>query len=381
MVRILATGDFHLGKAISGAGKQSHVFREQLFRTAENIVNTIAPQNNSDLIVICGDLFDQHSAPWELIERTAEMLKKTEIPIHIIGGNHDPLEGSKETSLWKLDRLLKAESKVIIHKSREAYPINELGCTIYPGVLKSYCDNSDQVGWIPTKKKEDGFRIGLFHGSIRNYKTGTDEARMANLKPTLAVDNELDVALLGDWHQPKVEDGDSFYYPERKMWYTWAPEAQRLSDNRIGRVLICELSEGAQPSITPIEVGKNRFLNIEIEFDESTKEEILENLIETLSQQLASHSEYNVVVRVIASGWLSKSDYERLENDISDIKSKFGDVLFKDKVSILAEDLNKSENIIHQISETIGNSNDSKEIKELATKLLHKFAKQELGGA
>ena len=87
MVKILATADWQLGKAISGAGKQSHIFREQLFLTAERIVTEIAPENDADLIVVCGDLFDRPEASWELIERTAEMLKKSEIPIHIISGS------------------------------------------------------------------------------------------------------------------------------------------------------------------------------------------------------------------------------------------------------------------------------------------------------
>ena len=92
MVKVLATADWQLGKAISGAGEQSHVFREQLFLTAERIVTEIAPENDADLIVICGDLFESEKASWKLIERTAEMLKKSEIPIHIISGNHDALD-------------------------------------------------------------------------------------------------------------------------------------------------------------------------------------------------------------------------------------------------------------------------------------------------
>ena len=47
MVRILATADWQLGKAISGAGEQSHIFREQLFLTAEKIVTETALENLS----------------------------------------------------------------------------------------------------------------------------------------------------------------------------------------------------------------------------------------------------------------------------------------------------------------------------------------------
>ena len=49
MVKILATADWQLGKAISGAGSKSPIFREQLFLTAERIVKEVAIENNADI--------------------------------------------------------------------------------------------------------------------------------------------------------------------------------------------------------------------------------------------------------------------------------------------------------------------------------------------
>lgn len=380
MVRIVGTADWQLGKAISGAGEQSQTFREQLFVTAERIVTEIATENDADLIVVCGDLFDSEKASWELIERTAGMLKKSELPIHIISGNHDALDSSQETCLWKLDRELGSQSNVIIHKTREPYHIENLGCTIYPGVLNARFDNSDQVSWIPARDKKDGVRIGLFHGAICNFGEG-DDARIKNLEPTLAIDKDLDIALLGDWHQPKGDEKDSpMAQPENKLWYTWAPEAQKLSDNKIGRVLLCDLEVGEKPNVNPIEVGKNCFMSKPIEFDESYENENLESEIEAISELIEQSSDYNLVIRIIASGWLNEADYNRLESTIDELRSNNNKIMFKDKLSILPANLDKSEDLINQISETINASVDPKEIKDLAIKLLYKYARQELGG-
>ena len=380
MVRIVGTADWQLGKAISGAGEQSQTFREQLFVTAERIVTEIATENDADLIVVCGDLFDSEKASWELIERTAGMLKKSELPIHIISGNHDALDSSQETCLWKLDRELGSQSNVIIHKTREPYHIENLGCTIYPGVLNARFDNSDQVSWIPARDKKDGVRIGLFHGAICNFGEG-DDARIKNLEPTLAIDKDLDIALLGDWHQPKGDEKDSpMAQPENKLWYTWAPEAQKLSDNKIGRVLLCDLEVGEKPNVNPIEVGKNCFMSKLIEFDESYENENFESEIEAISELIEQSSDYNLVIRIIASGWLNEADYNRLESTIDELRSNNNKIMFKDKLSILPANLDKSEDLINQISETINASVDPKEIKDLAIKLLYKYARQELGG-
>jgi len=380
MVKVLATADWQLGKAISGAGEQSHVFREQLFLTAERIVTEIAPENDADLIVVCGDLFDRPEASWELIERTAEMLKKSEIPIHIISGNHDALDSSQETCLWKLDRELGSQSNIIIHKTREPCHLEDLGCTIYPGVLNARFDNFDQVGWIPDRDKKDGVRIGLFHGAICNFGEG-DDARIKNLEPTLAIDKDLDIALLGDWHQPKGdEENSTMAQPENRLWYTWAPEAQNLSNNKIGRVLLCELEVGRKPDVNPIEVGKNCFISKPIEFDEYYESEDFEGELAKISDLIEEYSKNNLIIRIIASGWLNESDHIRLESTVNDLKSNNNKIMFKDKVSILPANLDKSEDLINQISETINASGEAKDVKDLAIKLLYKYARQELGG-
>lgn len=379
MVRVLGTADWQLGKAISGAGEQSHIFREQLFLTAEKIVTEVAPENNADLIVVCGDLFDRPEASWELIERTAEMLKKSEIPIHIIAGNHDALDPSEETCLWKLDRELGDQSDIIIHKTRKPYPIENLSCTIYPGVLNARFDNSDQVGWIPEREKKDGVRIGLFHGAICKFGEG-DDFRIKNLEPTLAIDKDLDIALLGDWHQPKGDEKHSpMAQPDNRLWYTWAPEAQNLSNNKIGRVLLCDLEVGEEPNVNPIEVGKNCFISKPIEFDETYKNEDFEGEMEAISELIDEYSEYNLIIRIIASGWLNEADYTLLEDTVDDLRSNGKKIMFKDKLSILPKNLDNSEDLLNQISESINESGGAKEVKDLAIKLLYKYARQELG--
>ena len=87
-----------------------------------------------------------------------------------------------------------------------------------------------------------------------------------------------------------------------------------------------------------------------------------------------------MIIRIIASGWVKEEDYNRLEIAVNDLKSNNNKIMFKDKLSILPTNLDKSENMINQISETINASEEAKEIKDLAIKLLYKYARQELGG-
>ena len=127
-------------------------------------------------------------------------------------------------------------------------------------------------------------------------------------------------------------------------------------------------------------MGKNCFISKPIEFDESYKNEDFESGMEAISGLIEQSSEYNLVIRIIASGWLNESDYIRLESTINELKSNNNKIMFKDRLSILPNNLDKSEDLINQISETINASGEAKEIKDLAIKLLYKYARQELGG-
>ena len=87
MVRILATADWQLGKRFSRARTGAHLFREQLFLTAQEIIKNTS--SDFDIVLIMGDTFDRPDADWQLIERVAELLRSCQKPVHIIPGNHD----------------------------------------------------------------------------------------------------------------------------------------------------------------------------------------------------------------------------------------------------------------------------------------------------
>jgi len=378
MIKILGCADLHLGKKISGAGTKAANFREQLFLTSEKIITELAPENNADIIVICGDLFDRPEASWNLIERTATMLSKSKIPIHIISGNHDALEGSKNTALWNLKTQLGPNSVVHIHTERAEYKIDDLNCTIYPGVLNSRFDNSDQTAWIPKRKKKDGVRIGLFHGSIANI--GGDEPRMKNIDSSVALNQDLDIALLGDWHGPRSEISKSMInQPDKRLWYTGAPEAQIRSQNWTGRILICEVEPQKEPIVSEYKIGKNKFRDIDVYFQEESPDSGFSDIDQVFADILKDDNNELTAWRIIATGWITKNNHDDLISKVEELKNQFSNLAFKDKIVIVSEKIIDSSGIIDQISNKIVNSEEQQEVQQKALRLLSKYFKQ-VGG-
>jgi exonuclease SbcD len=86
-IKILHTADWHLGK------KLDHFSRIEEQRLVLNEICEIADNQNTDIIVVAGDLFDTFNPPVEAIELFYKTLKRLTIngkrPVIAIAGNHD----------------------------------------------------------------------------------------------------------------------------------------------------------------------------------------------------------------------------------------------------------------------------------------------------
>ena len=257
-MRILCTADWQLGKAFGRVGPAGDSFREQLFLTAEKIITTTAEEHGADLILILGDTFDRADADWALIERVAGVLRNSKKPIHLIPGNHDPWQSGG--ALEALSRELDDVDHVVFHTEQTACHIEELGLTLYPGVLRQRFDMGDLTSWIPDREDSDGLRVGMFHGSIMSI--GGEDARQRSIDPDVSESRDLDLTLMGDWH-----GGESLDQPDRRLWYAGAPEPQRIDHDWKGRVLLIDAEPGREPIVEPVVVGSLKFIDFEFEFD------------------------------------------------------------------------------------------------------------------
>ena len=49
-----------------------------------------AMEVGADLVLLCGDTFDNHKVPLPLVARVADLVREAGIPTVILPGNHDP---------------------------------------------------------------------------------------------------------------------------------------------------------------------------------------------------------------------------------------------------------------------------------------------------
>jgi Calcineurin-like phosphoesterase len=73
-----------------------HLGVDDSFSNSDSLANLpkvlhAAAAASADVVVLAGDIFDNHRQPLGLLERAAEMLRDYAAPIVILPGNHDPL--------------------------------------------------------------------------------------------------------------------------------------------------------------------------------------------------------------------------------------------------------------------------------------------------
>lgn len=100
MIKILHTGDIHLDSPFSSLTSRQAEIRRNELRAAFTSMMTYAKMNNTDLMLIAGDVFDAEYVTRETLSLLCREFENYRKPVFITPGNHDP---ASEKSVWMRD--------------------------------------------------------------------------------------------------------------------------------------------------------------------------------------------------------------------------------------------------------------------------------------
>lgn len=121
-MRILHCSDIHLGRRIAGASGDFSNTRFDDYFNAFDYVIEYSIENNIDIFVVAGDLFDKKEISPDVLSRTEDALSKLKLAniiTIVIEGNHDNIKFGKEDDSW----IYYLEKKELI--KRPFYTFNE----------------------------------------------------------------------------------------------------------------------------------------------------------------------------------------------------------------------------------------------------------------
>ncbi len=252
MPRILHTADWQIGKPyrwIENPQKQARLQQERVdavLRIAE-----VASQEQVDVVLVAGDLFDSSTVAAAMVMEVLEAIGSIQSPVVVIPGNHDH---GGAGGIWRREDLRRqmqqrADNLQLVLKPE---PVDVAGITLLPCPLQRQRDSQSPSRWLDQLNWTDldpvNPRVVLAHGSVQGFG-GDGQVNQLCLDPLPR--DQIDYIALGDWHALMEVD--------RRTWYSGTPEPDRFptgTDGLRSQVLVIDVERAQPPTVMVKPTGR-----------------------------------------------------------------------------------------------------------------------------
>jgi len=241
-MKFLHTADWQLGMKADHVGEVGTRVREERLLAAMRVVET-AQAHSAQFILVAGDTFEDNGVDRILVQKAADVLTASNIPVFIISGNHDPFTPG---SVWEHPAWKSAES---VHVLYEEQPVEIPGGLLYPCPIQEKHSGKDPTAWIHAGEAT-GIKLGMAHGTVAGVQQGEMDYPIPR---NAALRAGLDYLAMGHWHSTAIYAGGD---GASRMAYSGTHETTKFGERDSGNVLIVDiLSAGAAPVITTVHTG------------------------------------------------------------------------------------------------------------------------------
>jgi len=232
-MKILHTGDLHLDSPFcSDEGARADEKREHQ-RALLRRVFACAKEEQCDLLLIAGDLFDGRHVSPETASLTEKLLRESTCPVVIAPGNHDPyVEGSFYQKATLPDHVY-----VFTSNELQCFEIESLNLRVFGYAFTSpFLSESPLVG-ASLPEKDGKIHLLCAHADLTSPISRTAPVTEADLLRA-----GFDYAALGHIHKPPKLSADH-------LRYCGFAEGRSFDELGEGGVLIVTLEEDVPPKI------------------------------------------------------------------------------------------------------------------------------------
>ena len=312
--RILHTADWQIGKPyrwVDDGQKQARLQQERV-----EVVGRIAEivrQEEVDVVLVAGDLFDSSTVPAATVMEVLEVVGSMSCPVLVIPGNHDhggvggiwrreDLQRQRQDRAPNLQLLLASE------------PVLVAGITVLPCPLLRQHERRNPLLWLEQLDWQaldsSAPRVVLAHGSVQGF--GGDDSVNRLVLDRLPSD-EFDYVALGDWHGLMSVD--------RKAWYAGTPEPDRFPngpDDKRSQVLLVDLERGLPAGVRPHATGRFQWHRITMTLKgDGDLARLEQRLSDCIGRRVGRD-----LLRLELNGQLGWSAHQTLQNRLEDLQQQ-----------------------------------------------------------
>lgn len=316
MIKIFVTGDNHIGLKFNRFSEVSDKLIESRYESIKGMVRK-AEEEECDIFVITGDLFDRINMTEKEVKRVVDILAEFNNDVLVLPGNHDYYTG--EERVWKYfeNAISKCENNIKFITDMKEYTIDtgSEAAVIYPALCQSKHSTENNLGWIKEASiDESKFNIGIAHGTIEGVSPDMKNEYFCMGKNEL-YNIPVDVWLIGHAHIPYPELPVDKYETGHKIFNPGSHEQTDYSNNTEGcAFIICLDRKDGEKKVSARKVitGNVRFYDIPVtvEHEKGLKDSI-ENVIKNIQNK------ENSIIRLTLSGTAVADEYDE-KNDIYD---------------------------------------------------------------
>jgi DNA repair exonuclease SbcCD nuclease subunit len=93
-IRFIHTSDWQLGMTRAFLSEEAGARFSQDRIDAIRTLGQLAAEHSADFIVVAGDVFESNQLSRQTVRRSLDALGQIAVPVYLLPGNHDPLDGS-----------------------------------------------------------------------------------------------------------------------------------------------------------------------------------------------------------------------------------------------------------------------------------------------
>ena len=288
-MKFLHTADWQLGMKATDVGGVGARLREERLLAARRVVET-AQTHSAQFILVAGDTFEDNGVDRILVQKAADVLAASNIPVFIIPGNHDPFTPG---SVWEHPAWKSAENVQVLY---EKQPVEIPGGLLYPCPIWEKHSGKDPTAWIHAAEAT-GIKLGMAHGTVEGVQ---QEEPDYPIPRNAALRSGLDYLALGHWHSTAIYSGGDGV---ARMAYSGTHETTKFEERDSGNILIVDIpSTGAAPVITTVHTGGLTWRALEADIRDRGDLLRLREEIEDIENPSS------VLIKLCISGLLSAED-------------------------------------------------------------------------